>query len=89
MVFAMTAIGLLASFAYSLIIGIGLGSGVTKNQAWNDAFAVSEGALIVEGFRPLGTFGSLCAIVVAFGFVSNIILPTYTSGVSFQTRGGR
>lgn len=86
-VFAATASGLVASFAFSLIIGIGLGSGTANDQTWNDAFSASEGALIVEAFRPLGTFGSVCSIIVALGLVSNIILPVYTSGVSFQTLG--
>jgi len=86
-VFSATAFGLVASFAYSLIIGIGLGSGTANTQTWNDAFSTSEGALIVEAFRPLGTFGSVCGIIVALGLVSNIILPVYASGVSFQTLG--
>jgi NCS1 nucleoside transporter family len=86
-VFAATALGLVVSFTGSLIIGVGLGSGIARDRAWGESFAVSEGALIVEAFRPLGGFGSFCAIVVALGLVSNMILPIYTAGVSFQTFG--
>ena len=88
-VFAATVIGLVASFTCSLILGVGLGSGVGGDQAWSESFATSEGALVVEAFRPLGAFGSFCGVVVALGLVSNMVLPTYTAGVSLQTFGRR
>ena len=86
-VFIVTLVGLALSFTYAFIIGIGLGSGITLNQVWSDAYSVSQGALIVEGFRPLGAFGSFCGVIVALGLVGNIILPVYAAGVDFQTLG--
>lgn len=86
-VFIVTVIGLALSFTYAFIIGIGLGSGIALNQVWSDAYSVSQGALIVEGFRPLGAFGSFCGVIVALGLVGNIILPVYAAGVDFQTLG--
>lgn len=86
-VFFVTALGLAASFTYAFIVGIGLGSGIARNTAWSDAYTVSQGALIVEGFAPLGAFGSFCGVIVALGLVGNIILPVYASGVDFQTLG--
>ena len=86
-VFIVTVVGLALSFTYAFIIGVGLGSGIVLNQAWSDAYSVSQGALIVEGFRPLGAFGSFCGVIVALGLVGNIILPVYAAGVDFQTLG--
>lgn len=86
-VFLVTVAGLACSFTYAFIVGIGLGSGIVSNQVWSDAYDVSQGALIVEGFRPLGAFGSFCGVIVALGLVGNIILPVYAAGVDFQTLG--
>jgi purine-cytosine permease-like protein len=83
-VFIVTCAGLAASFTYAFIVGVGLGSGIISNQVWSDAYDVSQGALIVEGFRPLGAFGSFCSVVVAIGLVGNIIFPVYAAGVDFQ-----
>ncbi|GAB7347379.1 hypothetical protein MBLNU459_g4309t2 [Dothideomycetes sp. NU459] len=86
-VFSVTMIGLALSFTFALVIGIGLGSGVATNAAWSDAYQVSQGALIVAGFEPLGTFGSFCGVIVAFGLVANMVAPTYVSGMDFQVLG--
>jgi NCS1 nucleoside transporter family len=83
-VFIVTLAGLSASFTYAFIVGIGLGSGITLNQAWSDSYNVSQGALIVEGFRPLGAFGSFCSVLTGLGLVGNIIFPVYAAGVDFQ-----
>lgn len=86
-VFAVTMVGLALSFTFAFVVGIGLGSGITSNPLWAAAFDVSEGALIVEGFRPLGGFGSFCSVIVALGLIANLILPVYAAGVDFQTLG--
>lgn len=83
-IFFVTMAGLAGSFTYAFIVGIGLGSGIALNDVWKDAYGVSQGALIVEGFRPLGAFGSFCGVLVALGLVGNIILPVYAAGVDFQ-----
>jgi purine-cytosine permease-like protein len=83
-VFIVTCAGLATSFTYAFIVGVGLGSGIVSNRVWSDAYDVSQGALIVEGFRPLGAFGSFCSVIVALGLVGNIIFPVYAAGVDFQ-----
>jgi len=83
-VFSAVMIGLVTSFTYAFIVGIGLGSGVATVPAWTSAYSVSQGALIVEGFGPVGGFGKFCAVVIAIGLVANMIPPTYSSGVDFQ-----
>lgn len=86
-VFLATMIGLILSFTFALIMGIGLGSGIASNPAWADAYNNSQGALIVAGFSPVGTFGSFCSVVVALGMIANLVPTTYSGGVDFQTLG--
>lgn len=86
-VFSSTMAGLVASFTFALVLGIGLGSGIASVPSWSDAYNVSQGALIVEGFGPLTGFGKFCAVLVFLGLVPNLILPTYAAGVDFQVLG--
>ncbi|RMY45685.1 hypothetical protein D0863_15994 [Hortaea werneckii] len=82
-----TLAGLVCSFSPMFILGIGLGSGMATNSAWSDAYGVSQGALAVQGFAPLGPFGSFLSVVLALGLIANLIAPTYSSGVDFQVLG--
>lgn len=85
--FALTMSGLSLSFTFAFLLGIGLATGIATNVSWSNAYNVSQGALIVEGFKPLGSFGSFCSVIVALGLVANLIPPSYSSGVDFQTLG--
>ena len=80
-------IGLTLSFTFALVLGAGLGSGILTKPEWGSAYGVSQGALIVEGYGPLGGFGKFCSVVVALGLIANLIAPTYSSGVDFQIFG--
>ncbi|RMY46791.1 hypothetical protein D0865_09063 [Hortaea werneckii] len=82
-----TLAGLVCSFSPMFILGIGLGSGMATNSAWSDAYGVSQGALAVQGFAPLGPFGSFLSVLLALGLIANLIAPTYSSGVDFQVLG--
>lgn len=83
----MTMIGLMCSFTFAFILGIGLACGMLTNASWEAAYAISQGALIVEAYKPLGSFGSFCGVVVALGLVANLIVPTYSSGIDAQILG--
>jgi len=74
--FFMTLTGLTLSFVFVTLVGVSLASGVANTLAWSDAFAISSGALIVEGFAPLGGFGKFCGVVVALGVISNNVPGT-------------
>lgn len=87
--FVTTVVGLCISFTPMFILGIGLGSGIVANVSWEVAYSVSQGALIVEGLRPLGAFGSFCAVLIAMGLVSNLVAPTYAGGIDWQALGWR
>jgi purine-cytosine permease-like protein len=91
-IFFATLVGLSLSFTFTLVVGVGLASGITTYQpysnAWNNSQGGSgSGALLVAGLEPLGAFGKFCAVVVALGGVANTIPPTYSSGIDFQILG--
>ncbi|KAF2726653.1 purine-cytosine permease FCY21 [Polyplosphaeria fusca] len=86
-IFTATMVGLTLSFTFAFVLGIGLASGMLTNTAWEEAYSVSQGALIVEGYKPLGSFGSFCGVIVALGLVANLIPPTYSSGIDAQVLG--
>ncbi|OJK03130.1 hypothetical protein ASPACDRAFT_76209 [Aspergillus aculeatus ATCC 16872] len=79
--------GLICSFTMAIICGAGLGSGVANYAKYSEAYSVGAGALIVEGFSPLGGFGKFCSVVVALGLIANTVAPSYSAGVDFQILG--
>ncbi len=72
---------------FTMILGIGLASGVATTPSYEVALERGQGSLLVEGFAPLHTFGKFCAVVTALGLIANTIPPTYISGVDFQVLG--
>ena len=82
--FTLSFFGLLTSFTFALLVGIGLATGISSDSDYATAYSTSQGALLVEAFAPLGAFGRFCAVVVALGLIANLIPPTYSSGVDFQ-----
>jgi len=85
--FALSFAGLLCAFSLVFMIGIGLATGVATNPAWEEAYMVSTGALIVEGYAPLGGFGKFCGAVVALGLISNSIPSIYSASLGCQVLG--
>ncbi|KAL1850022.1 Vitamin B6 transporter [Paecilomyces lecythidis] len=83
--FSLTAVGLCSAKLFVTLLGIGLGSGLTKNPAWAAAFDISTGALYVESLAPLTTFGKIFATIFSLGMVANNIPGTYSAALSFQT----
>jgi purine-cytosine permease-like protein len=86
-IFGMTLTGLMCSFSFAFILGIGLACGTLANTDWEAAYGISQGALIVEAYKPLGAFGSFCGVAIALGVVANVIVPTYSSGIDAQILG--
>jgi purine-cytosine permease-like protein len=85
--FLLTTSGLFISFTLVYLIGIGLGSGVASNPPWADAFAISTGALMVQGFDGLAGFGQLCGVIVALGIIANSIPGVYSAALGVQVMG--
>lgn len=86
-VFISTLAGLTLSSTFAFVVGAGLGSGTFTNPEWAAAYEVSQGALLVEAFKPLGSFGSFCSVVLALSLVGNMVPPSYASGIDFQALG--
>ncbi|KAJ5629015.1 Nucleoside transporter [Penicillium lividum] len=86
-IFTLTLAGIVLSFTFALISGIGLGSGITAHPEYATAYNNGQGALIVEAFGPLHGFGKFCSVVVALGLIANTVPPTYSSSVDFQILG--
>jgi purine-cytosine permease-like protein len=85
--FLMTLMGLTFSFTFVNLLGVGLASGMSSNESWNEAYAVSSGALILAGYGGLAGFGKLCGVVVALGVIANNIPGTYSAALGFQMLG--
>ncbi|KAN0069549.1 hypothetical protein V8E54_012564 [Elaphomyces granulatus] len=85
--FILTFLGLVLSFTMAFVVGVGLATGVYTHAEYSAAWSSGAGALIVEGFGPLGNFGKFCSVIVALGLVSNCIPPSYSSGIDFQILG--
>ncbi|KAL7626546.1 Vitamin B6 transporter [Parahypoxylon ruwenzoriense] len=83
-IFLMTFMGLVLGKIMVECLGIGLATGLANNASWAAAFDVSLGALLVEAFSPLGSFGSFCCVILALGVCANIVPGTYSTGLSFQ-----
>ncbi|MCJ1308917.1 hypothetical protein MMC25_002572 [Agyrium rufum] len=83
-IFILSLLGLAVSFTFALLVGIGLATGIPNVTSYSDAYEVSQGALLVEGFSSLGDFGKFCGVVTALGVIANLIPPTYSSGLDFQ-----
>ena len=83
----LTLVGLCLSFSFSIIVGVGLASGVASHKSFSSAYDVSQGALLVAGYESLHGFGKFCSVVMALGLVANAVAPTYASGLDFQVLG--
>ena len=82
--FLISLLGLVSSFSFAQIVGIGLASAIPTNAAYASAFEKGQGNLLVEGFSSLGGFGKFLSVVLALGLVANTVYPTYSSGIDFQ-----
>ena len=89
--FVSSLLGLLSSFTFTYLLGIGLASAIPSIPAYSTAYDTSQGALLVAGLTtatsPSGFnvgFGKFLAVLIALGLVANIVAPTYSSGIDFQ-----
>lgn len=85
--FSLSLFGLLVSFTLAFLCGIGLASSINIHPEYANAYNIGQGALIVQGFSPVHTFGDFCSVIVALGLIANTIAPTYSAGVDFQILG--
>ena len=87
LIFSLALTGVWVSFAFVYLLGVGLATGVGTNPDWAAAYQISSGALLTEGFAPLGAFGKFCAVIASLGVISNNIPGTYSAALGFQMLG--
>ncbi len=69
------------------IVGIGIATGVAGTPAWNEAYGISSGALLLECYHGLGGFGGFCVVILALGSVTNNAPCTYAAALTIQVLG--
>lgn len=85
--FTMTLTGLTLAFSFVYLLGVGLATGISGNEAWATAYDASSGALILAGYDGLGGFGKFCGVIIALGVIANNIPGTYAAALNVQVLG--
>ena len=83
----MTWTGIWLALIFCNIIGVGIATGVAITPAWNDAYNVSSGALLLACNDGLGGFGGFCVAILALGSITNNAPCTYAAALTFQVLG--
>ena len=86
-IFSTTWSGMWTSLIFCNIVGVGIATGVANNQRWQDAYAISSGALLLECYNGLGGFGGLCVVVLALGSITNNAPCSYSGALTVQVMG--
>ena len=84
LLFIASLLGLSLSFAFALLVGVGLATAIPALPLYSSAYSTSQGALLVAGLAPLNIFGKFCAVLVALSVIANLVASTYSSGLNFQ-----
>lgn len=82
-----TTIGGTLSMSIMLILGIGLGSGVSHNAKWAAMYDGTPGSLVMAGYDRLGGFGKFCAVINVITVVSSNAPGSYSMAMNFQMLG--
>lgn len=82
----MTVIGCF-SMMITILMGVGLGTGVAHNPAWAAIYDGTPGALLMAAYNRLGSFGSFCAIINMIGVIANNAPGSYSMSMNFQMLG--
>ncbi|KAH0196349.1 hypothetical protein KCU99_g9457, partial [Aureobasidium melanogenum] len=79
LIFLQTLIGMLLSFAFTFVVGAGLGAKADTIATWREAYEGSIGTLIAEVLHPTGMMlKSSCGIVLVLGIMINMIRSMYS-----------
>ncbi|KAJ9201298.1 hypothetical protein DTO166G4_6017 [Paecilomyces variotii] len=85
--FMMTTVGLGFALFITLMLGVGLGTGVATIPSWSAAYDNTPGNLLAAAYDNLNGFGGFCSVIVALGVISNNIPGTYSASLAFQMLG--
>jgi purine-cytosine permease-like protein len=85
--FLTTWSGIWLALIFCNIVGVGIATGVATNPAWNDAYGISSGALLLACYDGLGGFGGFCVVILALGSITNNAPCTYAAALTIQALG--
>jgi len=85
--FSKTWSGTWIALIFCNIVGVGIATGVAITPAWNDAYGISSGALLLACYEGLGGFWSFCVVILALGSVTNNAPCTYAAALTIQVLG--
>ncbi|KAL9608571.1 MAG: hypothetical protein Q9167_006604 [Letrouitia subvulpina] len=79
-------LGLLASFTFTFILGVGLASAIPSVPSYSAAYETSQGALIVVPLLEQlnNGFARFLGVIIVLGLIANTVAPTYSSGIDLQ-----
>ncbi|KAF7589608.1 hypothetical protein BBP40_004022 [Aspergillus hancockii] len=86
-VWSMTMIGGCLAMIITLLLGVGLGSGLANNPKWAAIYDGSPASLLMAGYSRLGGFGKFCAFINVVTVVSNNAPGSYSMAMNFQMLG--
>lgn len=82
-----TTVGSSMSMIITILMGVGLGSGVAHNTQWATIYDGTPGGLLMAAYRRLGSFGSFCAVVNVVAVIANNAPGSYSMSMNFQMLG--
>ncbi|KAF7170649.1 hypothetical protein CNMCM5623_003000 [Aspergillus felis] len=82
-----TTIGGCGAMMISLLLGVGLGTGVASSARWQALYDGTPGSLLMAGYDRLGVFGKICAFINVLTVVSNNGPGSYSMAMNFQMLG--
>lgn len=84
---SVTVFGAYLSMIITILMGVGLGTGVAHNPQWAAIFDGTPGGLLMAAYGRLGTFGSFCAVINVLGVIANNAPGSYSMSMNFQMLG--
>ena len=85
--FLSTSAAIWLSSIFCGILGVGIATGMAANPAWEEAYAISSGALLLACYDGLGGFGGFCVFCLALGMIANNAPCTYSTALTCQVLG--
>ncbi|KAL4916207.1 hypothetical protein BDW62DRAFT_212086 [Aspergillus aurantiobrunneus] len=86
-IWLMTTIGVTLGMSITLLLGVGLGTGVTHNPEWANIYDGTPASLLIAGYERLGGFGKFCVFLNVIAIVSNNAPGSYSMAMNFQMLG--
>ncbi|RHZ44953.1 purine-cytosine permease family protein [Aspergillus thermomutatus] len=84
---SVTTIGGCGAMMISLLLGVGLGTGVANSVKWQALYDGTPGSLLMAGYDRLGVFGKICAFINVLTVISNNAPGSYSMAMNFQMLG--